>query len=162
VPFRVASRVARWFIFKPKIPLWVNFGGLKIEYVCIFYNHLEYFTATWYNLWLFGIVCCDLVYFSHFGMFGPRKIWQPWSRDKTLFSLSELLFVFIIMRGSLTGQCSPLLSRGLICRRARCYKIFWWPQFSARTKVYWPGSDFRKLIRLCFFCYVFFLRWIGF
>jgi hypothetical protein len=19
-----------------------------------------------------------LVYFSHFGMFGPRKIWQPW------------------------------------------------------------------------------------
>jgi hypothetical protein len=21
------SRVARWFIFKPKIPIWVNFGG---------------------------------------------------------------------------------------------------------------------------------------
>jgi hypothetical protein len=20
-------RVARWFIFKPKIPIWVNFGG---------------------------------------------------------------------------------------------------------------------------------------
>jgi hypothetical protein len=24
---RVTSRVARWFIFKPKIPFWVNFGG---------------------------------------------------------------------------------------------------------------------------------------
>jgi hypothetical protein len=21
------SRVARWFLFKPKIPIWVNFGG---------------------------------------------------------------------------------------------------------------------------------------
>jgi hypothetical protein len=25
-----------------------------------------------------GTVCGHLVYFSHFGMFGPRKIWQPW------------------------------------------------------------------------------------
>jgi hypothetical protein len=24
---RVPSRVARWFLFKPKIPIWVNFGG---------------------------------------------------------------------------------------------------------------------------------------
>jgi hypothetical protein len=28
--FSVLSRVARWFVFKPKIPIWVNFGGLKI------------------------------------------------------------------------------------------------------------------------------------
>jgi hypothetical protein len=45
--------------------------------VCIFYNHLEYFTAIWYNLWPFGIVCGRLVYFYHFGMLGPREIWQP-------------------------------------------------------------------------------------
>jgi hypothetical protein len=51
-----------------------------MENVCKFYDRLEYFTAIWYNLWLFGIVCGDLVYFSHFGMFGPRKIWQPWYR----------------------------------------------------------------------------------
>jgi hypothetical protein len=25
--FKLGSRVARWFIFKPKIPIWVNFGG---------------------------------------------------------------------------------------------------------------------------------------
>jgi hypothetical protein len=43
----------------------------------IFYDHLEYFTAIWYNVWQFGIVCSHLVYFSRFGMFGPRKIWQP-------------------------------------------------------------------------------------
>jgi hypothetical protein len=43
----------------------------------IFYDHLEYFTAIWHNVWPFGIVCGHLVYFSRFGMFGPRKIWQP-------------------------------------------------------------------------------------
>jgi hypothetical protein len=34
--------------------------------------------AIWYNLWPFEIVCGHLYYFSQFGMFGPRKIWQPW------------------------------------------------------------------------------------
>jgi hypothetical protein len=42
--------------------------GLEKEKVCIFYDHLEYFTAIWYHLWLLGIVCGQLVYFSHFGM----------------------------------------------------------------------------------------------
>jgi hypothetical protein len=45
--------------------------------VCIFYDHLEYFTAIWYNLWLFGIVCGHVVYFSHFSMFGPKKSGNP-------------------------------------------------------------------------------------
>jgi hypothetical protein len=45
--------------------------------VGIFYDHLEYFMAIWYNLWLFGIVCGHLLYFSQFGMFGQRKMWQP-------------------------------------------------------------------------------------
>jgi hypothetical protein len=45
--------------------------------VGIFYDHLEYFTDIWYNLWPFGIVCGHLLCFSQFGMFGPRKIWQP-------------------------------------------------------------------------------------
>jgi hypothetical protein len=47
--------------------------GLRIENVGKFYDLLEYFTA----IWPFGIVCGHLVYFSQFGMFGPRKIWQP-------------------------------------------------------------------------------------
>jgi hypothetical protein len=45
--------------------------------VVIFYDHLEYFMAIWYNSWPFGIVCGHLLHFSQFGMFGPRKIWQP-------------------------------------------------------------------------------------
>jgi hypothetical protein len=39
--------VARWFVFKPKIPLWVNFGGLwngKLYYMHI-WNMLS---VIWY------------------------------------------------------------------------------------------------------------------
>jgi hypothetical protein len=30
--------------FQTKIQIWVNFGGLRLENVDIFYDHLEYFT----------------------------------------------------------------------------------------------------------------------
>jgi hypothetical protein len=44
-----------------------------------FYSYVEYFTATLYNVWrLFGIDCDQMVYFPRCGMFGTRKIWQPW------------------------------------------------------------------------------------
>jgi hypothetical protein len=64
----------------------------------IFYHHLEYFKAIWYNLWPFGIVCGHQLHFPQSGMFGPRKIWQPCFEDlsssssewrkKTFFSFS--------------------------------------------------------------------------
>jgi hypothetical protein len=43
------SRVARWFLFKPKNP---NLGkfileGLRLENVDMFCGHLEYFTDIW-------------------------------------------------------------------------------------------------------------------
>jgi hypothetical protein len=44
------SRVARWFVFKPKIPIWVN-----------------YFMATLSFNWPFGIFHGNLLYFSRFG-----------------------------------------------------------------------------------------------
>jgi hypothetical protein len=66
----VPTRVARWYIFKPKIPIWGNFGGpwnIQCWYILWpfgkFYNHLVYFMAIWYILWEFGqfstvLVCC--------------------------------------------------------------------------------------------------------
>jgi hypothetical protein len=39
------DRVARWYIFKPKIPFWVNFGGPWNGKFGTFYGHLEYITA---------------------------------------------------------------------------------------------------------------------
>jgi hypothetical protein len=75
------SRVggARWFTSKPKILIWVNFGGpwnRKCWYsLCpygIFYGQLVY--VTYGRLVWFVVIWYS---FSQFGMFGPRKIWQP-------------------------------------------------------------------------------------
>jgi hypothetical protein len=43
-------RVARWFVFKPKIPIWVNFGGSSNG-------------KSWYNLWPFGLLYGHWKYF---------------------------------------------------------------------------------------------------
>jgi hypothetical protein len=50
--FRVQSRVARWYIFKTKIHIWVNFGGPCIEKVATMavWNRLRPFETFWANL----------------------------------------------------------------------------------------------------------------
>jgi hypothetical protein len=60
-----------------------------IENVVI-YDHWEYFSVIWYNLLPVGIVCGHLVYFSRFGTFVPRKIWQPWSSAASSFGKDSL------------------------------------------------------------------------
>jgi hypothetical protein len=65
----VLFRVARWFVFKPKIPIWVNFGRscykkswqiMTISFILrpleIFYGHLVHFVVIWYNFPRFGIL----------------------------------------------------------------------------------------------------------
>jgi hypothetical protein len=52
--------VASWYIFKPKILIWLNFGGFSMEEVGLFDGPLVYFTDTWYNLVDY------LVYFTPF------------------------------------------------------------------------------------------------
>jgi hypothetical protein len=49
-----------------------------MENVVIFYDHVEYFLVIWHNLWPFDLVCGHWYIISCLGMFGPRKIWQPW------------------------------------------------------------------------------------
>jgi hypothetical protein len=53
-------RVARWFIFKPKI-----LEGLRMENVGIFNAHLENIVAVWYILWSLG----------NFGIFFPVLVY---------------------------------------------------------------------------------------
>jgi hypothetical protein len=63
------SRVARWFIFKPKIPIWVNFRGPQIgkswnilwPFGIFTYGYLVYFMTIWYILCSFGTFVPDLV-----------------------------------------------------------------------------------------------------
>jgi hypothetical protein len=87
-------------------------------------------------VWPFGIVCGNLLYFSQFGMFGPRKIWQPWSLraekcwnhvfllfnffcELVVFSLEMKLlhFLQVIVANSDPGKCWSLL-----CTRDCCLK----------------------------------------
>jgi hypothetical protein len=69
--------IARWYIFKAKISLWVNFGRFSIEYVGILYGQCDYYMAKWYILWPLGTFCCHLMYFSHFGMLHREKSGNP-------------------------------------------------------------------------------------
>jgi hypothetical protein len=63
------SRVARWFLFKPKIPIWVYFGGPSEMENCVIYSgHLEYFATIGYILWAFGNFVVILYIFPHFGI----------------------------------------------------------------------------------------------
>jgi hypothetical protein len=76
---KLLTGVARWFIFKPKIQIWVYFGVPwnvvpMLLYFIITWNILRSFVI--HNLWLNGILC-GLVYFPHFGMFGPERSGNP-------------------------------------------------------------------------------------
>jgi hypothetical protein len=58
-----ATMVARWFLLKPRIPIWVNFGGPQIGKCLyklwpfgIFYRHMGYFMTIWYIFSGLGIM----------------------------------------------------------------------------------------------------------
>jgi hypothetical protein len=61
--FRAQIRVARRFSFKPKIPIWVNFGRVLRWKLGILYGGVWYFTAIGYICWWFGMCI-----FPRFGM----------------------------------------------------------------------------------------------
>jgi hypothetical protein len=41
----IFTRVARWYIFRPIISIWVNFGVIAMKDVGKFYGHLVYFVV---------------------------------------------------------------------------------------------------------------------
>jgi hypothetical protein len=57
-----ADRVAKWYIFRPKITAWSNFEGLGIENVGILFGRMINIMALWYDwgnlLYIFPLVCC--------------------------------------------------------------------------------------------------------
>jgi hypothetical protein len=81
----IPTRVARWHIFKPKILIWVNFGGTCNG-------------RCWYMLWTYKY----MVYFPPFWYVLPRKIWQPWSRRG--FGLNDCNRIRILFSSFLTSK----------------------------------------------------------
>jgi hypothetical protein len=90
-PSRFGGRVARWFVFKPRVLIWVNLGGPWIEKVGILCGHLKYITAIRYILWQLGSLVAIWYIFSRFGLLCKEKSGNPvrafWkemkSEDKT-------------------------------------------------------------------------------
>jgi hypothetical protein len=64
--FLLPLRDARWYIFRPKIPILAFCVRLEMENVGIFYVHLVYFTAIWIILRTFGTFCGYLVHSPRF------------------------------------------------------------------------------------------------
>jgi hypothetical protein len=86
-------RVARWFVFKPKIQIWVNFGGYcygKSWYILwpfgLFYGHWKYF------LWPFGIFCGNWYIFRRLGILDRGKSGNPGHAICRKFSLLGRIF----------------------------------------------------------------------
>jgi hypothetical protein len=83
--FQFVHRVARWYIFKQKIQIWVNFGGSfngTCWYILSPYIHLPYIMDIWYISWLFGI-------FFPFWYAAAIKIWQPCCRLCSLLQTED-------------------------------------------------------------------------
>jgi hypothetical protein len=89
------TRVARWHIFKPKIPIWVNFGrscnGRCWYILCpfgLFYGHLWYFVAIW-------DILCFLIYLFRFGTLYQEKSGNPGANHRvhssTLPTILEMI-----------------------------------------------------------------------
>jgi hypothetical protein len=96
-----------------------NFGKIGRALEWTMPHNLEYFTAIWYNLLPFGAVCCHLVYLLHFGMFPPRKIWQPWCHcyaAVATFNGSEPFYILIYRKAQFpesVGVCSFFCRKNL-------------------------------------------------
>jgi hypothetical protein len=103
-------RVARWYIFKPKITIWVYFGGAwngKVWYSLTKVLNLEYFTAVRYILWQFGILCDRLVYFS------PVLVCFAKKDLATLETVSDIT----VNHSAVVGSRLPQLLKILTCEK---------------------------------------------
>jgi hypothetical protein len=89
------SWVARWFIFKPKIPVWVNFGGCCDG-------------RFWYILWPFGIFYGRQSYLLLFGIFKGNSVHFTVLVSRTKKNLATLDQTFFVKTSSFTVKKSDL------------------------------------------------------
>jgi hypothetical protein len=85
------TRVARWYIFKPEIPIWVNFGG-SCNGRC------------WCTLCLFGL--CIL---------RPFSVGRIWTFGKFCGPLVHIFFPFCYVVPQKSGNLAPDMSFVIDC-----------------------------------------------
>jgi hypothetical protein len=73
----VLARVARWFLFRPKIQFWYTVEDLGMDNVVIYSGLLEYFTIIWYIYWAFGNSVAIWYIFTRFGTLYQVKSGNP-------------------------------------------------------------------------------------
>jgi hypothetical protein len=98
-----------------------------MENLGIFYDHLVYFTAIANILWPFGIFCGQLVYFSPFWYFVPRKIWQP-CRGYGNFLSGTIVFFVTAFQLHQSDQIGRIFASSANVYFAQCLeneRIFW-------------------------------------
>jgi hypothetical protein len=74
------SRVARWYIFKPKIQIWVNFGVFCIERCwCTYFMAIRniFWQFGIFYVWPFGNLVAIWYTFPRFGIFYQQKSGNP-------------------------------------------------------------------------------------
>jgi hypothetical protein len=82
--YRFQTSVARWYlyvgIYRPKMPIWVNFQGSCNEGCWYIFGPFDLSYVLRYMSWPFGISYGYLVHFFPFGFVVPRKLRQPCSK----------------------------------------------------------------------------------
>jgi hypothetical protein len=92
------SRVARWFIFKPNIPIWVNF-----RVSCMYWMMLVYFMTIWsifqvYLVYYMVYYIWYIIFHGYFGIFSPfwwncttKNLATLWKSTRKLFDVGHKL-----------------------------------------------------------------------
>jgi hypothetical protein len=109
--------VARWHIFKPKIPIWVNLEGLAMEDVCNFRAILSILKP---NGIFYGHLVHCLVIFHRFGILFREKIWQPRSCEKQFEAKKNVSSLFAHFAVFCDHQ---EVDTGADSRVARCFTV---------------------------------------
>jgi hypothetical protein len=98
-------RVARWFLFRPKIPIWVYFGGPwngKFWYICIFWS-FGIFYDHWVYFWAFVNSVVIWYIFPHFGTLHQEKSGNP-APNLSFCLFLQLSFPLTLCQGDQNGR----------------------------------------------------------
>jgi hypothetical protein len=139
----VQIRVARRYIFKPKILFWVKFLGHLNRKYCYIFDHLVWFMA------VFGIACDHLVFFPILVYLHQEKSGNPGPNKNTF---NSDLFTFVPTHAN--SWKFNFVFCVLPCAHQYVHISFWHPPTYICTYVDWCLLIHTLQIRYILRCYV--------